>query len=144
MLAELCFHLARRLNAGDSARECLIDRGIELSTVTSKHVKASNRKVKHILAYQAHKDIHKNLLVFANEELAVNRSIIYDESNTERERRTTNRRHSMNSLKSSAKSTASTLAFAHRCNFREDRWCLPLAEVLYPGQLPPFFTAPAA
>ena len=79
MLAELCFHLARRLNAGDSARESLIDRGIELSTVTSKHVKASNRKVKHILAYQAHKDIHKNLLVLANEELAVNRSIIHQQ-----------------------------------------------------------------
>lgn len=117
MAAELCMHLARRLDAGNAARESLIDRGIMMATVAQQRVKASNGMVKHILAYEANKEIHKELLHLADEEVGVDRNVIYDASNS---KRAPDPRRSMTSdLKSSMKSSAS-LAFANRFNVKDD------------------------
>ncbi len=78
MAAELCMLFARRLDAGNVVRESLIDRGITMATVAKRRVKASNGMVKHILAYQANKEIHQALLLLANEEEDTERNIIYD------------------------------------------------------------------
>eukprot|EP00546_Thalassionema_frauenfeldii_P017555 CAMPEP_0178896542 /NCGR_PEP_ID=MMETSP0786-20121207/1237_1 /TAXON_ID=186022 /ORGANISM="Thalassionema frauenfeldii, Strain CCMP 1798" /LENGTH=682 /DNA_ID=CAMNT_0020566969 /DNA_START=463 /DNA_END=2511 /DNA_ORIENTATION=+ len=114
MIAEVCLHLARRLNAGDPAKESLIDRGILMATVASKRVKASNGMVKHIMAYEAHKDVHKNLLVLANEEVTAVRSIVYDES----DRVSPSKYRTSDSLESGANSN-STLGFAERLNVKD-------------------------
>ncbi len=78
MAAELCMLFARRLEAGDAVRERLIDRGITMATVAQQRVKASNGMVKHILAYEANREIHKALLLLANEEVEIERDIIYN------------------------------------------------------------------
>lgn len=115
MLAEVCLHLARRLNAGDPARESLIDRGILMATVASTRVKASNGMIKHIVAYEAHKDVHENLLVLANEEVAAVRSIIHDGSN-----RASPSKYRRSITLDSGTNSNSTLGFAERLNVKDD------------------------
>lgn len=80
MAAELCLHLARRLEPGDTSREMLIDRGIQMSTVAIKRSVASNGMIKHILAYEAHKGIDDRLLALRKEDNAVSRNTIYEMS----------------------------------------------------------------
>eukprot|EP00573_Skeletonema_grethae_P003107 CAMPEP_0201692048 /NCGR_PEP_ID=MMETSP0578-20130828/5054_1 /ASSEMBLY_ACC=CAM_ASM_000663 /TAXON_ID=267565 /ORGANISM="Skeletonema grethea, Strain CCMP 1804" /LENGTH=146 /DNA_ID=CAMNT_0048177367 /DNA_START=13 /DNA_END=450 /DNA_ORIENTATION=+ len=49
-----------------------------MATVTQQRVKASNGMVKHIVAYQANREIHKALLLLSNEEVDIDRDVIYD------------------------------------------------------------------
>jgi len=78
--AEICLHLARRLPPGNAERERLVERGIHHSTIANKRVTASNGMIKHLLAYDAHKEIHKKLLILASEDVGITRTIIYDDS----------------------------------------------------------------
>ncbi|KAL7498705.1 hypothetical protein ACHAWT_008434 [Skeletonema menzelii] len=119
MAAEVCMLLARRLDAGNAARERLIDRGIMMATVAQQRVKASNGMVKHVLAYEANRDIHKALLLLANEEVGIDRNVIYDMSSNGVGRSPSNLRESMTSEFSKSKSKA-TLAFANRFNVKDE------------------------
>ena len=119
MTAELCLSLARRLEAGDPNREKLVDRGILMTTVAQQRVKASNGMVKHILAYEANRDIHLELLLLAKEEVAVNRAVIYDR-NEQLKRSLSNRRDSMNGLKDSMTSKSTHMAFANRFTVKDE------------------------
>ena len=78
--AEICLHLARRLPPGNAERERLVERGIHQSTIANKRVTASNGMIKHLLAYDAHKEIHKKLLILASEDVGITRTIIYDDT----------------------------------------------------------------
>ncbi|KAL3770882.1 hypothetical protein ACHAW5_003970 [Stephanodiscus triporus] len=78
MAAELCLHLARRLNPGNISRERLIDRGIHMSTMAMTRATTSDGMIKHILAYDAHKGIDDRLLNLRKEDNAVSREIVYD------------------------------------------------------------------
>ena len=78
LAAELCLHLARRLTPGNADRKRLINRGIQQATIADERVSASNGMIKHIMAYQAHSEIQKGLLALACEDVAVSRSIIYE------------------------------------------------------------------
>ena len=118
MAAELCLSLARRLDAGDPNRERLVDRGILMTTVAQQRVKASNGMVKHILAYEANRDIHMELLLLAKEEVAVSRAVIYDR-NEQLKRSLSNRRDSMNGLKDSMTSKSTHMAFANRFTVKD-------------------------
>lgn len=118
MTAELCLSLARRLDAGDPNRERLVDRGIMMTTVAQQRVKASNGMVKHVLAYEANRDIHLELLLLAKEEVAVSRAVIYDR-NEQLRRSLSNRRDSMNGLKDSVTSK-STHTFANRFTVKDE------------------------
>jgi hypothetical protein len=117
--AELCLSLARRLDAGDPTRERLVDRGITMTTVAQQRVKASNGMVKHILAYEANRDIHMELLLLAKEEVAVSRAVIYDR-NEQLKRSLSNRRDSMNGLKDSMTSKSTHMAFANRFTVKDE------------------------
>jgi hypothetical protein len=119
MAAELCLSLARRLDAGDPNRERLVDRGILMTTVAQQRVKASNGMVKHILAYEANRDIHMELLLLAKEEVAVSRAVIYDR-NEQLKRSLSNRRDSMNGLKDSMTSKSTHMAFANRFTVKDE------------------------
>jgi len=119
MAAELCMHLARRIDAGNAARERLIDRGIMMATVAQQRVKALNGMVKHVLAYEANRDIHKALLLLANEEIDIDRNVIYNASNITGRSPLINRKESMSELKSSMKSKT-TLAFANKFNVKDE------------------------
>ena len=107
--AELCMLLARRLDPGNAAREKLIDRGILMATVAQQRVKASNGMVKHVLAYEANRDIHKALLLLASEEVGIDRDVIYDMSS-----------HGVGSSSSNLKDsmTSGSAAFANRFNVK--------------------------
>ena len=119
MTAELCLSLARRLDAGDPNRERLVDRGILMATVAQERVKASNGMVKHVLAYEANRDIHLELLLLAKEEVAVSRAVIYDR-NEQLRRSLSNRRDSMNGLKDSVTSKSTHMAFANRFTVKDE------------------------
>lgn len=108
LAAEVCLHLARRREPGDAARESHIDRGTEMATKANQRVKAANGMVKHVLAYEANKDIRKKLRELANEQDDFNRKVIYDSSVT---RLIPNRI----GLKSSTTST-----FSSRLNVKDD------------------------
>ena len=62
MAAELCLHLAGRLQPGDMSRRSLIDRGIQMSTCANDRTTSSDGLIKHIMAYEAHKGIDDRLL----------------------------------------------------------------------------------
>lgn len=119
MTAELCLSLARRLEAGDPNREKLVDRGILMTTVAQQRVKASNGMVKRILAYEANRDIHLELLQLAKEEVAVSRAVIYDR-NEQLKRSLSNRRDSTNGLKESMTSKSTHMAFANRFTVKDE------------------------
>lgn len=80
MAAELCLHLARRLQPGDVTRRSLIVRGIQMSTLANQRNTSSGGLIKHIMAYEAHKGIDDRLLALRIEDNAVNGKIIYDGS----------------------------------------------------------------
>ena len=77
MVAEICLHLAGKLEPGDVSRESLLDKGIQMSTAAIKSATASNGMIKHILAYEAHGPIDDRLLALRRENNAVKRTIIY-------------------------------------------------------------------
>jgi hypothetical protein len=77
LASELCLHLARRLPPGNPIRETLVDRGLSMSSIANQRIKASNGLIKHILAYDAHAEIHVRLLNLGKEDNAISRSIIY-------------------------------------------------------------------
>ena len=68
MAAELCLHLARRLDAGSIPRRDLIDRGIQMSTMANERNKTADGLIKHILAHEAHKGIDDRLLELRRED----------------------------------------------------------------------------
>ena len=76
--AELCLHLARRLKPGESTREGLVKKGIQLSSVADSRVKSSHGLVKHILAYEAHRDVYLNLLGMAGIDAKTPRKSVFD------------------------------------------------------------------
>jgi hypothetical protein len=78
MASELCLHLARRLEPGDSSRERLVDRGIHMSTQAITRSTTSNGMIKHILAYEAHKGTDDRLLDLRKEDNVVSRTNVYD------------------------------------------------------------------
>ena len=108
LVAEVCLHLARRRKAGDTVRESLIDKGTEMSTIANQRVISSNGLVKHILAYEANKEVRKRLRELADEQDHVNRKIIYDCSDN------CSRIHNSDSENSTA------LSLAHRLNVKDD------------------------
>ena len=76
--AELCLHLARRLKPGETTREKLVRKGIQLASIADTRVKASNGMVKHILAYEAHKDVYLDLLRLAGLDVSASRCSVHD------------------------------------------------------------------
>eukprot|EP00985_Skeletonema_marinoi_P011013 scaffold5185_cov101-Skeletonema_marinoi.AAC.1 len=78
MAAELCLHLARRLEAGSIARRNLIDRGIQMSTMANERNTTAEGLIKHILAHEAHKGIDDRLLALRKEDNAVDVDIVYE------------------------------------------------------------------
>jgi hypothetical protein len=78
MAAELCLHLARRLEAGSIARRNLIDRGIQMSTMANERNTTAEGLIKHILAFEAHKGIDDRLLALRKEDNAVDVGVIYE------------------------------------------------------------------
>ena len=80
MAAELCLHLARRLEPGKISRESLIERGLQMSTMATASATTSNGMIKHILAYDAHKGIDDRLLDLRKDDNVVSRRIIYDQN----------------------------------------------------------------
>ena len=122
MAAELCMLLARRLDAGNTDRERLIDRGLMMASVAQQRVKASNGMVKHILAYEANKAVHNELLSLIREEVNVNRAVIYDTDNCKSKRTLSLPQESFQpDLKSSMTGTTSVMsAFANRFSVKDD------------------------
>ncbi|KAL3810385.1 hypothetical protein ACHAXA_002852 [Cyclostephanos tholiformis] len=78
LAAELCLHLARRLEPGNSSRERLIERGIVMSAMAMARTTTSNGMIKHILAYDAHKGIDDRLLELRKQDNAVIKRSVYD------------------------------------------------------------------
>lgn len=84
MAAELCLHLARRLDAGSIPRRDLIDRGIQMSTMANERNTTADGLIKHILAHEAHKGIDDRLLELRREDNAVHVDVIYDQDKTKK------------------------------------------------------------
>ena len=76
--AELCLHLARRLKPGEMIREQLVKKGIELSSIADTRIKSSNGMIKHIMAYEGHKNIYLELLQLAGLDAKTPRIPVYD------------------------------------------------------------------
>eukprot|EP00804_Cyclotella_cryptica_P026961 CCRYP_014777-RA/>CCRYP_014777-RA protein AED:0.23 eAED:0.23 QI:1879/1/1/1/0.66/0.5/4/616/359 len=76
--AELCLHLARMLQPGETTREKLLKKGNQLSSIADTRVKASNGMIKHILAYEAHKDVYLNLLKLAGLDVSASQRTVHD------------------------------------------------------------------
>ena len=76
--AELCLHLARRLKPGEGQREDLLKKGIQLSSVADSRVKSSHGLVKHIIAYEAHRDVYLNLLGMAGIDAKTPRKSVFE------------------------------------------------------------------
>jgi len=87
MAAELCLHLARRLEPGNMARRNLIDRGIQMSTLANERATTEDGLIKHIMAYKAHEGIDDRLIALRNEDNAVSPDIIYDKTLKEKPQR---------------------------------------------------------
>ena len=68
LAAELCLMFAQRLEADDTSRERLIDRGIMMARIAEQRTKTSNGMAKHTLALEANEDVYKKLLQLANRE----------------------------------------------------------------------------
>ena len=77
LASELCLHLARRLKPGNARRESLVDRGMQMSSIANQRIKAGN-KIKHILAWKVHTNIHARLLELAKEDNEIPRDTIYE------------------------------------------------------------------
>lgn len=80
-----------------------------MATVAQQRVKASNGMVKHVLAYEANRDIHKALLLLASEEVGIDRDVIYDMSSYGVGSSSSNLKDSM---------TSGSAAFANRFNVK--------------------------
>ena len=80
MAAEICLHLASKLSPGNCIRHSLVDKGLQMSAFANRRIHASNRSIKHILAFDAHVDIHERLLNLAKEDNSVSRCVIYDQT----------------------------------------------------------------
>lgn len=79
MAAELCLHLARRLEPGNIPRRNLIHKGLQNSTAATQALTtASDGSIKHILAHEAHQGIDDRLLALRMEDNTVEANIIYD------------------------------------------------------------------
>ena len=78
MAAELCLHLARRLDAGTVARRKLIERGMNMSTVANERTTSADGLIKHILAHEAHRGIDDRLLALRKEDNAIQVDVIYN------------------------------------------------------------------
>ena len=65
LVAELCMLLAQRLEADDTSRKRLIDRGIMMARIAQRRTTTTNGKVKHMLAFEANKDVYKKLVQLA-------------------------------------------------------------------------------
>lgn len=77
LCAELCLRLASQLKPGNALRDDLVDKGVQLSTITSKMAKSSNGMVKHILAFEANSKVHAELLELAKENVAFDRHVVH-------------------------------------------------------------------
>jgi hypothetical protein len=100
--AELCLHLARRLKPGEIVREELVKKGIQLSSIADTRVKASNGMIKHILAYDAHRDVYLDLLSLAGLDAKTPRKSVHEiGGETWRSVSRRNRISEVNSLKNS-------------------------------------------
>lgn len=78
MAAELCLHLARRLEPGNIPRRNLIHKGLQNSTAATQALTtASDGSIKHILAHEAHQGIDDRLLALRMEDNTVEANIIY-------------------------------------------------------------------
>ena len=76
--AELCLHLAGRLKPDDCKRRELVEKGIQLSSIANARLMSADGLVKHILAYEAHLDVHKNLLRMACIDSETPRKSVFD------------------------------------------------------------------
>ncbi|KAL7546821.1 hypothetical protein ACHAWF_010151, partial [Thalassiosira exigua] len=76
--AEICLRLGCRLTAGDPTRKKLLDKGLQLSMIANDRVLAANGMVKHVLAHEAHTQIHSGLLKLAEEDNSASRKVIHD------------------------------------------------------------------
>ena len=75
--AELCLNLARRLKPGECKRRALLKKGIQLSSIADERLMYGDL-VKHTLAYEAHRDVHKNLLRVAGIDAETPRKSVFD------------------------------------------------------------------
>lgn len=76
--AELCLELARRLDQISSMRNALIQRGIQLSFVADGRIRGEQNKIKHLIAYEAHRAVYSDLLKLAERDAAVSAGCVYD------------------------------------------------------------------
>ena len=61
------------MKAGNAQRERLLQRGIEMSIIADRRVKARNGTVKHAIAFEAHNELFSALLELAK--AAVNEKV---------------------------------------------------------------------
>ena len=78
--AEICLHLASKLPPGDAVRESLVNKGLKMSAVANQRIKALNGSIKHILAFDAHVDIHERLLNLGKEDNVISRCLVYNQA----------------------------------------------------------------
>jgi hypothetical protein len=76
-VAELCLELSRRLEPSCSSRCELIKRGLRYSRVADERVRGQNKKVKHIVAHEAHQAVYADLLTLAGSDASVSADTMY-------------------------------------------------------------------
>ena len=78
-IAELCLLLAQRLDSDSCSRVSLIQKGIRFSLVADDRLKGSNKKVKHLLAFGAHRAVFSELLKLVQDDNDQPLGSVYDQ-----------------------------------------------------------------